>query len=500
MDGANGTGGSPISPQGANIVDATPDARQPSRTPSPADVAVLGPAAADAESLVAKFAPVYLIFPEGKPGDPPPHPKGNRDYHPRVVEHFLDDARLVTTRRWVFALWIVPYAILILAGLAGALGVYDLTFGRLFRPDPGLETPILIALLVLPYLAIAFVTGKSAKGTEPVRRHLEASLDTGLANGRLRLEGGLISAYVWPLISPALRFVAPVVLTLLPQSAGSLVWKAYCDKIDATKKYPLTIYAHVPTEANPPGSVIEYWAFYYFNDWENQHTADWECVQLFFGDDCDEPIAAAYSNHLGCIWRPWSKVKKLVDADGHKTGHPLVFVARGSHAQYFEAKEIGYEPPFAITLPTLPGRMRGRFVGTRGGNIGRQRDHVVQVYSDVSVGQVSEHYQIRRAPDQLKAVDPFIPGQADWNAWWWLQFRGKWAEGLQSIQGPAAQTRRWTDSYVWVQAEGQADDSWDNLFTPETSAARAEAKARNAARAQEAISAGDTAGGVGLTT
>ena len=78
---------------------------------------------------------------------------------------------------------------------------------------------------------------------------------------------------------------------------------------------------------------LQYWLWYFYNDYSlalgsGLHEGDWEMVQFRMHDD--EPDLAVYAQHTHAEKRPWHEVKK---ADGH----PLVFVARGSHASYFEA-------------------------------------------------------------------------------------------------------------------------------------------------------------------
>jgi hypothetical protein len=470
---ANATLTAPTNGHGSN--GFAPPLRVGSEAPAPSEnevpavnvtasgkFAALAPVEPDDGSRIVKYAPVYLLFPEGKPNDAPPHPMGDHDYHPRAVELFLDDARLVKTRRWVLlflVIYYVGYAALVIAAVLGRLEALD----RNIVIPSELEIPLLVGFIALPYVASVFLTARSAKGVEPIRADLETHLEGGLANSTLQLEGGPVWPALWVLLSPLVRLVFPVVNAIAPTTAGVAVWKSYCEKIDSTNKYHHAVYANIAPGSRPADEVLQYWTFYLYNHWENEHPADWECVQLFFNRKSREPVAAAYSNHLGCLWRPWHKVRKLRDENGRETNHPLVYVARGSHANYFEPKDIGYEPPFAVPLPTMPGRFKPRLIGTRGANIGRQRDHVV-LQESVAISQLTDRYQLHVAPKDLQAVDPFIPGHPHWNAWWWLTFRGKWAGGLQPIQGPAAQSRRWSQSFEWVRAEGQADDSWENAF------------------------------------
>ena len=78
---------------------------------------------------------------------------------------------------------------------------------------------------------------------------------------------------------------------------------------------------------------LQYWLWYFYNDYSlalgaGLHEGDWEMVQLRLDDDA--PDLAVYAQHTHAEKRPWHEVKTL-------EGPPLVFVARGSHASYFEA-------------------------------------------------------------------------------------------------------------------------------------------------------------------
>jgi hypothetical protein len=78
---------------------------------------------------------------------------------------------------------------------------------------------------------------------------------------------------------------------------------------------------------------LQYWFWYFYNDYSlalgaGLHEGDWEMVELRMHDDA--PDVAVYAQHTHGEKRPWRDVE-LVD------GHPVVYVARGSHAAYFEA-------------------------------------------------------------------------------------------------------------------------------------------------------------------
>ena len=80
---------------------------------------------------------------------------------------------------------------------------------------------------------------------------------------------------------------------------------------------------------------LQYWLWYFYNDYRltanvGLHEGDWEMVQIRL--DGDAPDYAVYNQHKKAQRRPWDRVEK--DPDNADTA--LVYVARGSHASYFE--------------------------------------------------------------------------------------------------------------------------------------------------------------------
>jgi hypothetical protein len=80
---------------------------------------------------------------------------------------------------------------------------------------------------------------------------------------------------------------------------------------------------------------LQYWFFYFYNDYHlalniGLHEGDWEMVQLRMHGDA--PDIAVYAQHRNAEQRPWDKVTKVPN----DPNRPMVYVARGSHASYFE--------------------------------------------------------------------------------------------------------------------------------------------------------------------
>jgi len=80
---------------------------------------------------------------------------------------------------------------------------------------------------------------------------------------------------------------------------------------------------------------LQYWLWYFYNDYQlsfalGTHEGDWEMVQYRMSDEADQPDVAVYAQHRYGEMRPWKDVEKFGE-------RPIVYVARGSHASYYEA-------------------------------------------------------------------------------------------------------------------------------------------------------------------
>jgi hypothetical protein len=83
---------------------------------------------------------------------------------------------------------------------------------------------------------------------------------------------------------------------------------------------------------------LQYWFFYFYNDFEllgdefpaGLHEGDWEMIQLRLDAAGQAPDLAVYAKHKRADARPWDQVELI---DGLR---PVVYVARGSHAAYFD--------------------------------------------------------------------------------------------------------------------------------------------------------------------
>lgn len=91
--------------------------------------------------------------------------------------------------------------------------------------------------------------------------------------------------------------------------------------------------------------LIQYWFFYRYNEWKRpvlsgtlaqRHEADWESVMVGLSDETT-PKFVAYSEHCGGTWRRWNQIDVAPGQDTRL--HPLIAVAKGSHANYVNTDE-----------------------------------------------------------------------------------------------------------------------------------------------------------------
>ena len=108
-------------------------------------------------------------------------------------------------------------------------------------------------------------------------------------------------------------------------------------RADSSRQAPV-VYAHIATQPDAPGRLaVQYWLYWYYNDWNNKHESDWEFIQVLFDASeiaealSEDPVSVGYAQHEGGERSAWSDGKL-----GRDETHPRVFSSRGSHASYFE--------------------------------------------------------------------------------------------------------------------------------------------------------------------
>jgi hypothetical protein len=186
---------------------------------------------------------------------------------------------------------------------------------------------------------------------------------------------------------------------------------------------PAATYAHIAREPGVTGLVVQYWFFYYFNQFNDVHEGDWEGMQISF--DADTPAEAlaqgpdqiALFQHAGGERADWDDSK--VQKDGT---HPVVYPAAGSHATFYDD---------AIYIQN----------GSHGSGVGCDDTQ-------------SPHVESRPTP--LIMPTTAAPG----SEFQWLTFLGHWGQREKGFnngpQGPTTK-KQWLQPFTWM--DGIRQDS-----------------------------------------
>jgi len=116
-----------------------------------------------------------------------------------------------------------------------------------------------------------------------------------------------------------------------------------------------TYYGRVWPDSESSDVVLQYFLFYAFNDWRhyggfNFHEGDWEAVFVFLKRRNGQyvPTGVGLSQHHEGDYRPWGATEKW--PDNKKGLHPVIYVAAGSHANYFTSDD---KPMHSLFRPGL---------------------------------------------------------------------------------------------------------------------------------------------------
>ncbi len=163
--------------------------------------------------------------------------------------------------------------------------------------------------------------------------------------------------------------------------------------------------------ASPNGYLLRYWLFYELDDWHSlrnrlwqAHEGDWESISVAVDND-GQPQFAAYSEHCSGTVRTWSAVTKRGGT------HPVVYVALGSHANYFT------NTPSSTRFTECLKSGFGSAAVTR----------IAQLAQEKIVDRVGTAHPL--GPADLPGVTPLelvelAPASVDW-----ARFPGRWSEG-----------------------------------------------------------------------
>jgi hypothetical protein len=233
---------------------------------------------------------------------------------------------------------------------------------------------------------------------------------------------------------------------------ASQSWTAYGLLLQQDDPSPAPhVYARYVAGARP---VLTYWYLYVYNDAPNRHEGDWESVAIEL-NAAGEPLRAGYAGHASGFRRPWARVEKLGD-------RPVVYVARGSHAAYFEHRPNGHRTNSLRASKgwTEPFESAWQAFNRTVQDLMRFLRLVDRTPSRTAATPA--------APDLGEVVDPslvVLPEIEEARArpeLWWTKLRCNWGSRHSRLQGtigpqpPWEQEAKWNAPAVWL--DGIVDD------------------------------------------
>ena len=110
------------------------------------------------------------------------------------------------------------------------------------------------------------------------------------------------------------------------------------DRLRSAGKAPPITYAHIARETGHSGFVVQYWFFYYFNQFNDLHEGDWEGMQIAFDADTATQALKQGPSRIAVFQHGGGEAVDWGDSEVEKEGtHPVVYPAAGSHATFFES-------------------------------------------------------------------------------------------------------------------------------------------------------------------
>ncbi len=108
--------------------------------------------------------------------------------------------------------------------------------------------------------------------------------------------------------------------------------------LKAAGNAPPITYAHIARQRGHAGLVVQYWFFYYFNQFNDIHEGDWEGMQIAFDANTAREALASGPYEIALFQHGGGEKGGWDDDKVEKTGtHPIVYPAAGSHATFFDS-------------------------------------------------------------------------------------------------------------------------------------------------------------------
>ncbi len=101
---------------------------------------------------------------------------------------------------------------------------------------------------------------------------------------------------------------------------------------------PAITYAHIAREPGYQGFAVQYWFYYYFNQFNDLHESDWEGMQITFDTTSATQALAVGPDEIVVFQHSGGEHTSWLDPRVQKRGrHPVVYSAAGSHATFYSS-------------------------------------------------------------------------------------------------------------------------------------------------------------------
>ncbi len=187
-------------------------------------------------------------------------------------------------------------------------------------------------------------------------------------------------------------------------------------KLEQEGKAPAVTYAHIAREEGHSGFALQYWFFWYFNQFNDLHEGDWEGMQITF--EANSPASALHEEPSEIILFQHAGGERADWADGkvQKEGtHPIVYPAAGSHATFYDS---------AVYVEN----------GQHGSGLGC--DNTTEPLRELKLRPIL-------MPAEVKSKGPFA----------WTDYYGRWGEKEKGFNngptGPQTKTV-WREPFAWM--------------------------------------------------
>ena len=160
------------------------------------------------------------------------------------------------------------------------------------------------------------------------------------------------------------------------------------------------VYYHVTRYEDSGETAVQYWFLYFFNFRLNEHESDWEQVTVQLDED-ERPKGVFFSAHEGGHIATWLEIRR-------RGLHPVVFPARGSHANYFRPGRYPVAVGCRRVIGSIQRCLRGRNVivdvtDGQGQTLDRRRYDLAELTGPLYAGSYGSgnYVVLTRRPDVL---------------------------------------------------------------------------------------------------